>query len=172
MIWMTYTTTTETTTMMITISYKAQPTGNTCGPTCIYMALRYVLNKPNDLPFDVDISDTVEKIAEACGTDWVVGTPPDRMEKGFKACNLNYVEYIHSPRPFDLLKQVIDSGNIPIVRTITHGVPHWIIVNGYSDEHFDILDPWQGIIKYTPKQLNDIWMVRDYQFFEIITDAD
>ncbi len=157
---------------MIFINHTQQPSGNTCGPTCLYMALKYLLNYPNDLPFDVEIADTVESIAEACGTDWVVGTPPDRMEKGMKALNLKYVEYIHSKRPFELLKQVIDTGNIPIIRTITQGVPHWIIANGYSGNTFDILDPWLGIIKYDTRQLNTIWMPRDYQFFEILVHED
>jgi ABC-type bacteriocin/lantibiotic exporter with double-glycine peptidase domain len=161
--------------MTIPINYKQQPTGNTCGPACIYMVLRYILNSPNDLPFDVEIADTIEGIAEACGTDWIVGTPPERMKKGLDACKIKYIEYIHSPRPFNLIKDTIDSGNIPIVRTITKGMPHWIIVNGYTDEYFNILDPWMGVIKYTPKELNDIWMPRDYMFFEIktkITDYD
>jgi hypothetical protein len=136
------------------------------------MALKYLLNYPNDLPFDVEIADTVESIAEACGTDWVVGTPPDRMEKGMKSLGMNYVEYIHPKRPFELLKQVIDTGNIPIIRTITQGVPHWIIANGYSNDTFDILDPWLGVIKYDTKQLNNIWMPRDYQFFEIIVNEN
>lgn len=158
--------------MIQTISYQQQPTGNTCGPTCIYMALRYVLNNPNDLPFDIDIVDTVESIAEACGTDWVVGTPPDRMQKGMDAVNMKFIEYIHPKRPFDLLKQVIDAGNIPIIRTITQGVPHWIIANGYVGDVFDILDPWLGVIKYDIQELNYIWMPRDYQFFEILVNED
>lgn len=157
---------------MIIINYKQQPTGNTCGPTCIYMALRYILNHPNDLPFDIDIADTVEGIAEACGTDWIVGTPPDRMEKGMDAVNIKYIEYIHPKRPFDLLKQVIDAGNIPIIRTITQGVPHWIIANGYVGDVFNILDPWLGVIKYDIQQLNKIWMPRDYQFFEILVNEN
>lgn len=156
----------------ITISHKQQPTGNTCGPTCIYMTLKHVLNKPNDLPFDIEIKHTVEEIAETCKTDWVVGTPPDRMIRGFEQYNLKYVEYIHSPNPYELLKQVIESENIPIVRTITQGIPHWIIVNGFDEEKYYILDPWLGEIQYTQEQLDNIWSLRQYQFFEIITDEN
>jgi ABC-type bacteriocin/lantibiotic exporter with double-glycine peptidase domain len=154
----------------ITISYKQQPTGNTCGPTCIYMVLNYIINKPNDLLFDVHISKSILEIAEDCGTDWVVGTPPDRMIRGFNKHNIKYVEYTHSPNPYLLLKKVIDSENIPIVRTITQGVPHWIIVNGYNNEKYNVLDPWLGQIEYTQEQLDLIWSKRQYQFFEIITD--
>lgn len=153
----------------ITINHHHQPTGNTCGPACIYMALRYVLNQTNELPFDVDIAETIESIAEHCGTDWVVGTPPDKMIKGFEAVGLKYYEYSKSPNPYDLLKQVIDSKNIPIVRTITQGVPHWIIVNGYDEDNFKVLDPWLGKIEYTQEQLDFIWSKRQYQFFEILT---
>jgi predicted double-glycine peptidase len=92
------------------------------------------------------------------------------MIKGFETYEMKYVEYLHSPKPYDLLKKVIDSDNIPIVRTITQGVPHWIIVNGYDDKKYSILDPWLGQIEYTQEQLDRIWSPRQYQFFEILTD--
>jgi hypothetical protein len=134
------------------------------------MALNHIINKPNDLPFDVYISKPIEEIAEACGTDWVVGTPPERMVKGFEEYEMKYIEYIHSPDPYNLLKHVIDSENIPIVRTITQDVPHWIIINGYYNEKYNILDPWLGQIEYTQEQLDLIWSKRQYQFFEIVID--
>lgn len=158
------------------IKHYFQPTGNSCGPTCLYMALEYVLNQPNDLPFSIQSKYSIEDIAEMCGTDWVVGTPPDKMEKGLKALNLNYIEYQSSPRPYDLIFDVIRSENVAIIRTITRGIPHWIIVNEatmlikedkYEFTTFDVLDPWLGEIKYTKQELDDIWSPRKYQFFEI-----
>jgi ABC-type bacteriocin/lantibiotic exporter with double-glycine peptidase domain len=134
------------------------------------MALNHIINKPDDLLFDIHVSKPIEEIAEVCGTDWVVGTPPERMIKGFEEYEMKYVEYIHSPNPYELLKKIIDSENIPIVRTITQGVPHWIIVNGYDDKRYNILDPWLGQIEYTQEQLDHIWSKRQYQFFEILTD--
>lgn len=160
-----------TKTSMTTIKLFHQPSGNTCGPTCLYMAWYYLVNKDNFI-FSL-FSDTIEMIydindiANFCGTDWVVGTPPDRMENGMKKLKLNYIEYVSSPHPFDLLKFVIDNKHIPILRTITQGVPHWIIVDGYDDNFFYVKDPWLGEIKYTQEELDYIWSVRDYQFFEI-----
>lgn len=154
--------------MMITIKYKQQPTGNSCGPTCIYMALHYVLNKKNDLPFDFEIKYTISDISEMCGTDWIVGTPPDRMEKGMSSLNINYVEYISPKRPYELIKQIILEENVPILRTITQGVPHWIIIRGFDSEFFYVSDPWLGEITYTIEQLDSIWKIRNYQFFEIL----
>lgn len=157
-------------TINLNIKHFYQPTGNSCGPTCLYMAFNYVINSPNDLPFDCPTKYTIKDVCEMCGTDWIVGTPPDRMEKGMKALGLEYVEYQGSPRPYDLLRQVIESGNIPIIRTITNGIPHWIIVKKYNFVHndlFDILCPSLGEIKYDEKELDAIWKVRSYQFFEI-----
>lgn len=149
------------------IKHFYQPTGNTCGPTCLFMVYNYKYN--------INISPkTIKEIEIECGTDWVVGTPPDRMIKGMKLLNLDFVEYIHSPNPYVLLKSVIDSKNIPILRTITKGVPHWIIVSGYKiDEEtkaikYQILDPWQGEIVYDEKSLDEVWVKRQYQFFEIL----
>ena len=154
-------------TKMKTINYHQQPTGNTCGPTCIYMILEYLLNKEDLLPFNLKMKYDISDIENFCGTDWIVGTPPDRMEKGMRYLGIDYVEYILQPRPFELLRDIIDNKNISLLRTITKGVPHWIIVDSYDEEYFYVKDPWLGEIKYTEKDLHSIWSVRDYQFFEI-----
>ena len=150
-----------TMTKMMTIKHYSQPTGNACGPTCIYMARKAMLGDGDGLEIPI------LKISEYCGTDWIVGTPPERMEKGFRALNMDYIEYIKPPRPYELLKEIIKENKIPIIRTITKNIPHWIICNGYDEVTYDILDPWLGIIKYTEKQLDEIWKPRDYQFFEV-----
>jgi ABC-type bacteriocin/lantibiotic exporter with double-glycine peptidase domain len=155
------------------IKHYHQPTGISCGPTCIYMALRYAVNKHNDLPFSVDIKYSIEDVTKLCGTDSIVGTPPDRMEKGMKALNMNYVEYIHSPKPYELLRDILDSENVPMLRTITKGIPHWIIIesctNNLNKYIYNVLDPWQGEIQYNEEQLDEVWSPRFYQFFEVLT---
>ena len=155
---------------MKTIKHYYQPTGNSCGPTCIFMVSQHI--NPSSKMTDNLANLMIDEISEICGTDWVVGTPPERMVKGFEKYDMKHVEYMHSPNPYLLLKNVIDSGNIPIVRTITHGVPHWIIVNGFDKEKYNILDPWLGQIEYTQEELDHIWSPRQYQFFEILTDEN
>src|ERR1035437_1782835 len=150
------------------VNLHHQPTGNSCGPTCLYMAFEAVVNWPNDLPFIVPVKHTIKDISEMCGTDWEVGTPPEKMVKGMKALNLNYVEYMCSPRPYELLRQVIADGNIPILRTITKGVPHWIVIDSCSPMLYNVLDPWLGKVQYYQPELDEIWKVRQYQFFEIL----
>jgi hypothetical protein len=96
------------------------------------------------------------------------------MEKGMIALHMKYVEYANLSRPYDLLKLTIDSNNIPILRTITRGVPHWIIVPSYLVDAntgfviYNVLDPWLGEIQYSEKQLDEVWKQRQYQFFEVI----
>ena len=151
---------------MTTIKLFKQPTGNTCGPACIYMAWYHLINKDNTIQFDVDMKYTIEDVANFCTTDWVVGTPPEKMTLGLNALNLKYVEYISSPHPFDLLKTVIDNGNIPLLRTLTQGIPHWIIVDGYDENYYSVKDPWLGEIKYNHEDLDYVWRGRNYQFFD------
>lgn len=142
------------------INYHQQPTGNTCGPTCLKMVHSSIFtnNKENI---------TIEDIAELCGTDWIVGTPPDRMEKGLKGLGLNYNVYVGDEEPFERLQNSIVNKNIVILRTLTQGVPHWVIVESFIDDVYNILDPWLGRIQYTRNELNEIWVVRDYFYFEI-----
>lgn len=147
--------------MIENINYIKQPTGNSCGPTCIKM-VQTTLNGLQDSEFP-----TIEEISDMCGTDWVVGTPPDRMEKGFKKLNIPFKHHLNVDDPFNFLKSVLKSGNIPILRTYTHGVPHWIIVTSFIDELYNINDPWLGRIQYTETELNHIWVRRNYEFYEI-----
>lgn len=144
-------------TIMI-INYHKQPTGNTCGPTCIKMAHTGVFG-PTILP--------IYLIERVCGTDWIVGTPPDRMEKGLKQFNLRYEKFLGMGNPFEALETSITNNHICILRTLTQGVPHWIIAVSFENETYEIFDPWLGQITYTKKELTEIWAPREYFYFEI-----
>lgn len=143
----------STTMIRMIIKHKYQPTGNTCGPACLHMCGN---------------THTIELIADLCGTDWVVGTPPDRMIIGMDRLKMKYIHHTLPKDPYKLLSSIIDKGNIPILRTITQGVPHWIIVSKYTNTKYHILDPWLGEIDYTKEQLDFVWKLKNYELFEII----
>jgi hypothetical protein len=42
---------------------------------------------------------TIDEIAIICGTDWFVGTPPDRMKR-YGSIKMVYTEHIGSRYPF------------------------------------------------------------------------
>lgn len=140
-----------------------QPTGNTCGPTCLYMAYNALYGEEH----------TIMEIAELCTTDWVVGTPPDKMKLGMDSIGLSYKHHITTNNPFTHLKQVLEKQNIPIIRTITDGIPHWIIVNGYSNKNiWSVKCPFKGDLIYDTEELDLVWGLRNYEFFEIINDEN
>jgi predicted double-glycine peptidase len=153
----------------LNIKHSYQPTGNTCGPACLYMVLNYMIN--GDVLEPTPLSDTIEDIAKVCGTDWIAGTPPERMEKGMDALRMKYAKHINSKTPYLLLDSVLSSGNIPILRTFTHNMPHWIIVNGLKNNLYSVSDPWLGEISYTKEELNEIWVGRNHEFYEIVTNG-
>ena len=65
----------------------------------------------------------------------------------------------------------MDKQNIPIVRTITHGIPHWIIVSNYTDkDSWCIKCPSVGDFIYTTEELDKVWRQRNYELFEIKND--
>jgi hypothetical protein len=141
------------------LKHMYQPTGNSCGPTCIKMVGDFIKG---------DVG-SIDDICKACGTDWVEGTPPYKMKAGLDKLKINYIEHIHEIEPYQSLKNVIDKGNIAIVRTLTKNVPHWIVVHRYDDNFFYVNDPWLGLLKYNESELESIWKIRDFFFYEIIT---
>lgn len=146
----------------VNVPHHYQPTGHSCGPTCLKMVHDFFVGDR------FKISD----ICRACGTDWVVGTPPDRMAKGLKYMGIQYVEHMMDEDPFQSIKDAIDKGHPCIVRTVTQGVPHWIIVVDYDADTFMVNDPWLGRILYDREEFDEIWFsgrdkIREYFFYEV-----
>lgn len=147
----------------IEVPHLYQPTGNSCGPSCLKMIHDYFVGDR------FKISD----ICRACGTDWVVGTPPDRMVKGLKYMGIQYVEHMMEEDPYQSLKDSIDKGHPCIVRANVHGTPHWIIVVDYDNDTLMVNDPWLGRLIYDIDEFDEIWFsgrdkVREYFYYEIL----
>lgn len=150
----------------IEVPHHYQPTGNSCGPTCLKMVHDFFVGDR------FKISD----ICRACGTDWVVGTPPERMIKGLNYMGIEYIEHIHEEDPYQSLKDSIDKGHPCIVRANVGGTPHWIIVVDYDHDTFMVNDPWLGRVIYDTEEFDEIWLsgrqkIREYFYYEI-TNAD
>jgi GNAT superfamily N-acetyltransferase len=140
------------------VKHIYQQTGNSCGPTCIKMVGEFIMGNVSE----------IDDICKTCGTDWVVGTPPEKMKIGLDNLGIKFIEHSNEIEPYQSIRNVIDKGNVSIVRTMTKGVPHWIVIDGYDNDTFNVNDPWLGQIKYNEEELGNIWKVRDYFFYEII----
>ena len=141
------------------IGYIRQPDGISCGPTCIKMVGDFIQGDVGE------ISDICKK----CGTDNLTGTPPERMIKGLDSLKIDYVIHSDEKEPIESLKNVIDRGHVALLRTLTRGMPHWIVLVDYVGDMFKINDPWLGQIEYDEEELRSICEPRNYYYFEIIT---
>jgi GNAT superfamily N-acetyltransferase len=142
-----------------------QPDGISCGPTCIKMVGDF---------FKGEVA-SIEDICKSCGTDHITGTPPERMRKGLASLDIKYVEHIDDENPYQSLRDAIDRGSVTMLRTLTHRVPHWIVVHSYNEESpniFYVNDPWLGQLEYNEKQLEEIWRERNYFFFEVLKENE
>ena len=142
------------------VKYIRQPDGISCGPTCIKMVADFFRG---DIP-------SIKEICKMCGTDSITGTPPERMRKGLDGLGIEYIEHIDEENPYQSLRDTIDNGSVAMLRTLTHGVPHWIVIYSYSGDTFFVNDPWLGEIEYNETQLEKIWKERNFFFFEVIKD--
>lgn len=144
------------------VNYIRQPDGISCGPTCIKMVADFFRG---DIP-------SIKDICKMCGTDSLTGTPPERMRKGLDGLGIQYIEHIDETNPYQSLRDSLDNGSVAMLRTLTHGVPHWIVIHSYDGEIFFVNDPWLGQIEYNQDQLEKIWKERNFFFFEVIKDND
>lgn len=133
-----------------------QPTGHSCGNTCIKMI--YDALEP-------DNKVTIDELLIWCNTDWLIGTPPERMVLGFEKLGIEYVEKYG----FENLKESLKNDKNCIIRTITKNIPHWIVVDGYNkkENSFLILDPWLGVLSYNTQELDNVWSHRKHFYYEI-----
>jgi GNAT superfamily N-acetyltransferase len=118
---------------------------------------------------------SIEDICKSCGTDHITGTPPERMRKGLASLDIKYVEHIDDENPYQSLRDAIDRGSVTMLRTLTHRVPHWIVVHSYNEESqniFYVNDPWLGQLEYNEEQLEEIWRERNYFFFEVLKENE
>lgn len=139
------------------VKHLKQPDGISCGPTCIKMVADFFRG---NIP-------SIEEICRLCGTDSITGTPPERMRKGLNSLGIKYIEHIDEENPYQSVRDAIDRGSVTMLRTLTHGVPHWIVVHSYESDIFHVNDPWLGEIEYDEKQLEKIWRERNFFFFEV-----
>lgn len=141
------------------MKHMYQPDEISCGPTCLKMVYDHI--KHGEITF--------EEIKKICGTDNIKGTTLDDMIVGLKHIGINY-EYptLSSPESaIQYLNESLFGGDVIILRTLTKGIKHWVVVTGFDGRTYEVKDPWLGEIKYSQKQIINIWAPRDWDCLRI-----
>lgn len=140
-----------------TFPYLQQTTGINCGPTSLKILLNYY--KELDRLSINELTDIME-------VDMDFGTTDIRMKKGLDYCNLNYKQIVtNNNDALNLLKNYLKNDRKILLRTLTQGIKHWVVVYDYKDDLFWVADPWLGKIKYNEKQIYSIWEPRNFDGF-------
>jgi hypothetical protein len=140
--------------------HSFQKAGHTCGPTCVKMVADF---------FGADYND-IDEIIELCGCNTTTGTIDSGIKNALDSLGLRNER---NPNMGDLeesmsfLNNLLDRNEIFVMRTLTKGVKHWIVVYGKKGKNYLIADPWLGKIQYSEDQLIDIWYPRDFDGFRV-----
>lgn len=142
------------------IKHLYQPDEISCGPTCLKMIDNHI-NKG---------VITIEDLKKIVGTNNIKGTTLDDMVIGLEHLNISYdIPNLNDEREaIGYLNDSLNNGEPIILRTLTKGIKHWIIVSSFDGQKYDVKDPWLGEITYNEKQIVRIWEPRGFDCLKII----
>lgn len=133
--------------------WRRQPDGITCGPSAIGAALDYIWDRG---------PDTLE-IARLCGTNSRTGTTDVAMKQGMDALGVSYVHPTREDRSsLDFLDQMLEEGNIVLLRTMIHSMKHWVSAVNKSPIGYGIACSCAGTQAWTAAEVEKVWAARDY----------
>lgn len=134
--------------------------GHTCGPTCVQMVADYLGIKYTD-------SKQIESLCNCSTETGTIDTGIKNALDSLGIKNKQNTEGKDEVSAIAFLDNSLSDGNVFIMRTLTKGVKHWIVVYNKDNEHYYVADPWLGKIKYTPEQIIAIWKPRNYDGFTV-----
>jgi hypothetical protein len=139
-------------------THRFQEKGYTCGPTAVKMVLDWLGYA------DVSV-DYLEKVSK---TDDVVGCTDKSMSLMLDTLGVKYKRHVGDrTSSWSALEHATAVDNKVVVRTLTRGIKHWIVVYGKTNGKYEVADPWLGMIEYDSAQLELIWQPRDWDCFVI-----
>lgn len=140
--------------------HSFQKAGHTCGPTCVKMVADF---------FGAGYQD-IEEIIELCGCNTTTGTVDSGIKNALDSLGMRNERNPHLgdlEASMEYLNALLDRNEIFVMRTLTKGIKHWIVVHGRKGDAYLVADPWLGKIKYGEDQIVDIWQPRDFDGFRV-----
>ena len=131
----------------------------TCGTTCVKMVADYLNIKYKD----------IEELIKICQTTITSGTTDVGIKNALDELHIKYNQNNLKEKnsSLNLLDRVLNDENIFIMRTLTRGIKHWIIIYGKKNNRYLVADPWLGLIDYNKNQIIKIWEPRNFDGFTI-----
>jgi len=129
-----------------------------CGPTSIRIVLNHL-----GFPKTIDL----EYLEEITGTNDITGCTDVNMKKGLDELGIKYIRIVDLPKEesFKILDTELNNQNLIILRTLTKGIKHWIVVYNLQNGIYKCSDPWLGKLQYSYDEINSIWEPRNYDAF-------
>jgi len=140
------------------IEHLYQPCGISCGNTVLKMLLNF---------YGICPDTSIEELIRICGTDNKTGTTDKKLKVGLEYANIPHEQntVIGEDSITDLKSRL--GNELFLMRTLTKGIPHWILVYHYDGSMWDVMDPWLGEIQYNDQEILDIWEPRNYDGFYV-----
>lgn len=138
--------------------HSFQQAGHTCGPTCVKMVADFLGTGYKD----------IDEIIDLCGCNTKTGTIDTGIRNALDSLGIANQQNPHRDSvesAMGYLNALLENGDLFIMRTLTKGVKHWIIVYGKRGDRFLVADPWLGKIAYDEDQIVSIWEPRDFDGF-------
>lgn len=130
----------------------------TCGPSCIEIVADLYRVKYKDF-------DQLEALTECNDKTGTIDTGIKKALTGIGIENKQNTEAMDPKSAIKFLDEALESDNFFVMRTLTRGQKHWIVVIGKDESEYIIKDPWLGHIYYTKQQIIDIWQPRNFDGF-------
>jgi len=138
--------------------HRFQENDYVCGTTCVQMVSDYL-----NIPYK-----DFQELIELCQTTSLSGTTDIGIKNALDKLNINYKQNIlNKDESIQMLNSELSKNNLFIMRTLTKGIKHWIIIYGKEGNQYLVADPWLGLIKYSLRDLLNIWQPRNFDGFTI-----
>lgn len=143
--------------------HTRQPDGYSCGATSIKIVSNIY-----------GLDSNIPKLKEICGTNPETGTIDSGIANGLSFLGLPHqrtFDIIFTPEQDEIyLNYILYNDFTYVMRTLIHGMKHWVVIVDKSDDYYSTLDPAFGIINYHKSFIIEAHKLRDYDGFVVLKE--
>lgn len=176
----------------LTIYCVRQPDGITCGPSSLFSACVSLIQKDETRPIvtlnNRDTGPIIKELGNIMGTCMAYGTRHIEMQAGLRYVGLPVIEGVPGVPVLEdkiqpqitvkartaIMDRLISclADNIILLRTAWYGCKHWVLVVGYENGLFQVMDPAAGcVVTVDTRNLHRFWADRGYDCFVVSRQA-